>query len=144
MVRQQSGFTLIEVVTALSIVAILATLALTSYSSYSQRASISTGLILTGPIKLSVYEYFMKNSKFPESNGEAGLFAADAYTSSHVRSISISADPAPGTITIAYKDDRAISEGDTLLLIPSESAGGVHWTCTSFTLLGNLVPANCR
>lgn len=144
MIRQQSGFTLLELVITLSIVAVLATLALTNYSRYSQRASVSTGLALTGPIKLSLSAYFMKNSKFPENNAEAGLAASGAYTNSHVRSISVTADPVPGTITITYKGDRAISEGDTLLLIPLASAGSVRWTCTSYMLLDSLLPANCR
>ena len=144
MIRQQSGFTLIELVISLGIIAVLATLALTSYSRHSQRASISTGLALIAPLKLSVYEYYIKNSKFPDSNGKAGLFSATNYSNSHVRSIRVSADPAPGTIRIAYKGDRAISEGDSLLLIPSASSSGVRWRCTSFTLLGNLLPANCR
>ncbi|MDH3934084.1 MAG: pilin [Gammaproteobacteria bacterium] len=144
MIRQQSGFTLIELVISLGIIAVLATLALTSYSRHSQRASISTGLALIAPLKLFVYEYYIKNSKFPDSNGQAGLFSASNYSNSHVRSIRVSADPAPGTISIAYKGDRAISEGDSLLLIPSASTSGIRWRCTSFTLLGNLLPANCR
>ncbi|MDH3888962.1 MAG: pilin, partial [Gammaproteobacteria bacterium] len=134
MIRQQSGFTLIELVISLGIIAVLATLALTSYSRHSQRASISTGLALIAPLKLFVYEYYIKNSKFPDSNGQAGLFSASNYSNSHVRSIRVSADPAPGTISIAYKGDRAISEGDSLLLIPSASTSGVRWRCTSFTL----------
>ncbi|MDH3830466.1 MAG: prepilin-type N-terminal cleavage/methylation domain-containing protein, partial [Gammaproteobacteria bacterium] len=50
MIRQQSGFTLIELVISLGIIAVLATLALTSYSRHSQRASISTGLALIAPL----------------------------------------------------------------------------------------------
>ena len=144
MIRQQSGFTLVELIISLSIVGMLATLALTSYSRYSQRAIISTGLALTAPMKLSVHEYFLKNSTFPESNAQLDLPSASNYTNSHVRSVSVSASPTPGTIRIAYKGDRAISEGDTLLLVPSASVAGVRWQCTSFTLLGNLLPANCR
>ena len=144
MIRQQAGFTLVELIISLSIVVVLATLALTSYSKYSQRAGISTGLALTAPLKLAVYEFFTRNGKFPESNEQAGLSAASSYTNSHVRSILVSGEPQPGTISIAYRGDRAISEGDTLLLIPSASTSGGHWRCTSLTLLGNLLPANCR
>ena len=45
MIRQQSGFSLIELVVSLSIMAVLMTLAITSYSGYSQRASVSTGVV---------------------------------------------------------------------------------------------------
>ena len=144
MIRQQAGYTLVELIISLSVMAVLATLALTSYSQYSQRAGISTGLALTAPLKFSIHEYYLKNNQFPESNQQAGLHPASSYNNSHVREISISADPAPGTINIIYKGDRAISEGDTLLLIPSVSASSVHWRCASFTLLGSLLPANCR
>jgi Tfp pilus assembly protein PilE len=64
-IRQQSGFTLVQLIISLSIIVVLATLALTSYSRYSQRASISTGLALTAPLKLSVYEYFIKKQQIP-------------------------------------------------------------------------------
>lgn len=144
MIRQQAGFTLVELIISLSVTAVLTTLALTSYSQYSQKAGISTGLALTAPLKLSVHEYFIKNSVFPESNQQAGLHPASSYNNSHVRAINVSANPEPGTISIIYKGDRAISEGDTLLLIPSVSAINVHWRCASFTLLGSLLPANCR
>jgi prepilin-type N-terminal cleavage/methylation domain-containing protein len=144
MFRPQSGFSLIELVVSLSIMAVLMTLAMTSYSSYSQRAGVSTGLALTSPIKLAVQEYFMKNNRFPLTNEAAGLFPADQYTDTHVRSISINETPSPGTITIAYKGAGAISEGDSLLLMPSGDASGIRWKCTSFTLLGSLLPASCR
>lgn len=144
MIRQQSGFTLIELVVSLVIMAVLMTLAITSYSGYSQRASVATGIALTSPIKLAVQKYFLKNNRFPLTNEAAGLFAADQYTDTHVRSISIKDTPSPGTITIAYKGAGAISEGDSLLLIPSGDASGIRWKCTSFTLLGNLLPASCR
>ena len=144
MFRPQSGFSLIELVVSLSIMAVLMTLAMTSYSGYSQRASVSTGLALTSPIKLAVQEYFMKNNRFPLTNEAAGLIVADQYTDTQVRSISINETPSPGTITIAYKGAGAISEGDSLLLIPSGDASGIRWKCTSFTLLGNLLPASCR
>ena len=142
--RRQSGFTLIELMITLSTIVVLATLAITSYSNYSQRASVSTGLVLTSAIKLSVHEYFMKNNRFPESNGEAGLHPPEHYSDAHVRSVSINTTPLPGTISIAYKGAGAISEGDTLLLVPTETSSGIRWKCTSFTLLGNLLPANCR
>jgi prepilin-type N-terminal cleavage/methylation domain-containing protein len=144
MIRQQSGFTLIELVICLGIMAVLMTLAITSYSGYSQRASVSTGIALTSSIKLSVQEYFMKNNRFPLTNEAAGLFAANQYTDTHVRSISINETPSPGTITITYKGAGAISEGDSLLLIPSGDASGIRWKCTSFTLLASLLPATCR
>jgi len=113
MIRQQSGFTLIELVICLSIMAVLMTPAITSYSGYSQRAVVSTGIALTSPIKLAVQEYFMKNNRFPSTNEAAGLFAADHYTDTHVRSISIHETPSPGTITIAYKGAGAISVGES-------------------------------
>ena len=144
MIRQQSGFTLIELVICLGIMAVLMTMAITSYSGYSQRASVSTSIALTSPIKLSVQEYFMKNNRFPLTNEAAGLFAANQYTDTHVRSISINETPSPGTITITYKGAGAISEGDSLLLIPSGDASGIRWKCTSFTLLASLLPATCR
>ena len=142
--RRQSGFTLIELMVALSIMAVLITLAITSYRHFPQRASVSTGLILSSAIKLSVSEYFIKNNSFPENNAETGLFPPERYTNAHVRSISIMTTPMPGTIAIAYKGAGTISEGDTLLLVPTGTANGIRWRCTSFTLLGNLLPANCR
>jgi hypothetical protein len=63
-----------------------------------------TGIALTRPIKLSAQEYFMKNNRFSLTNEAAGLFAANQYTDTNVRSISINETPSPGTITITYKE----------------------------------------
>jgi len=144
MSRQQSGFTSIELLITLSIMLVMMTLAVTTYSHYAQRANVSTGLTLTSPIRLAVHEYFTRTSRFPESNEAAGIPPPDTYTDSYVRSISIEATPSPGTITISYRGKGGISEGDTLLLVPTASASNIRWRCTSFTLLGKLLPASCR
>ncbi len=128
----------------LSIMLVMMTLAITTYSHYSQRANVSTGLTLTSAIRLAVHEYFTRTSRFPESNVAAGISPPEAYTDTYVRSISIRATPSPGTIAIAYKGKGGISEGDTLLLVPTASANSIRWKCTSFTLLGKLLPASCR
>ena len=144
MSRQQSGFSSIELLITLSIMAVMATLAISTFSNYSQRANVSTGLALTSPIRLAVHEHFTRTSRFPESNEAAGILPPGAYTDSCVRSISIKSTPSPGTIAIAYKGAGGISEGDTLLLVPTASASNIRWKCISFTLLGNLLPASCR
>ena len=142
--RQQSGFSSIELLITLSIMMVMASLAITTYSNYSQRANVSTGLALTSPIRLAVHEYFTRTNRFPDNNAAAGIPPPDAFTDTNVRTIHIKAMPSPGTIAIVYKGKGGISEGDTLLLIPTASGNNIRWRCLSYTLLGKLLPASCR
>ncbi len=63
-VKQQSGFSIIELMIALVIMAILASLAVPLYQDYSVRAKVGEVFSVIGPLKLAVEDTYVSNGAF--------------------------------------------------------------------------------
>ncbi len=140
--RQQKGFTLIELMIVVAIIGILAAVAIPAYQDYTIRARVTEGLNLASSAKLAVSETAMSQG------GLANVTAANSgyeppTATDNVTSVAIGAN---GVITITYA--APIPPGNaTLTLTPEELAGGnIAWTCgaAADTLLPKYRPANCR
>ena len=141
--KQQKGFTLIELMIVIAIIGILAAIAIPAYQDYTVRSKVSEGLNMAGSAKLAVAETFDSTGAFPSGgNGSYGLPTADSIVGNYVGSISAAATT--GIISITYKAiGTAISAGDSVQLTPTTNAGSVSWACTS-AIPGKYLPANCR
>jgi len=140
----QAGFTLIELMIIIGIIGILASMAMTSYKDYLVRSKVSGGIALAASAKSGVGEYYATRGVMPETNGEAGLAAANTITNDYVDSVTIGTVPATGTITITYKEIGGVNAGDTILLSPRLTGGSVAWTCLSNTMASAFLPSSCR
>jgi type IV pilus assembly protein PilE len=65
MARQQSGFTLIEVMIVVAIVAILAAIAIPSYSDYVTRGRIIEATAALGDARNKMEQYYQDNRAYP-------------------------------------------------------------------------------
>lgn len=72
-IGKQPGFTLIEVMIVVAILGILAALAVPQYQTFTTRAKISEGLVLLGPVKLAVAEYYASRGRLPDVPGNNWL-----------------------------------------------------------------------
>jgi len=141
--KQQQGFTLIELMIVIAIIGILAAIAIPAYQDYTVRSKVSEGLNMAGAAKLAVAETFDSQGTMPTSNGEAGLPSAGSITGTYVSSIGVSTD---GLITIHYNTSlggKPTANSTTMLLTPESSEGSMKWDCTG-TMADKYKPANCR
>ena len=142
MKRNQSGFTLIELMIVVAIIGILAAIALPAYQDYTKRAHVSEGLSLAGGAKTAVAEYAMSENAWPADNTAAGLSAPAAINGNAVTSVTVTS----GLITVQY-NAKVDGTNNQLDLSPMTSAGGVTWNCRPTTSNGveaKYLPSSCR
>ena len=89
MIKQQSGFTLIELMIVIAIIGILAAIAIPAYQDYLVRTQVSEGFSLASGSKTAVGEFYSNNGFFPDSNLEAGQANAGSIIGKYVASVEI-------------------------------------------------------
>jgi len=141
MKKQQSGFTLIELMIVVAIIGILAAIAIPSYMDYTTKARVTEGLTLSAAAKTGVSEYVSSENDWPSENASIGLAEADDIKGVAVDSVEVE----DGLITITY-NSAVGGEGSayTIELSPATAAGSVTWICTGGDMPANFRPANCR
>jgi len=140
--RQENGFTLIELMIVVAIVGILAAIAVPAYQDYTIRAKISEGLLSATAAKMHVSESY-------QANYVAGIESAvrswnlASTRSKYVESVSIDLQ---GVVVATFRAEgdnglpTAIN-GATLVFTPSIEGqpltaarnGTLEWACTSST-----------
>ena len=123
--KNQSGFTLIELMIVVAIVAILAAIAIPTYQTYSKRAQFSEAVAASGPYK-TAYEICIQTGVpqadcLESSNGIPANIAPGSGTD-YVDSVILDAD---GIITVT---GTTVLDGATYRLIPTVNSGRVRWT----------------
>ncbi|WP_275574870.1 pilin [Ventosimonas gracilis] len=145
--KQQSGFTLIELMIVVAIIGILASIAIPAYQDYTARAQVTEALNLAGAQKLAVSEYYADKGTWPSSNAEAGIGAAADIKGKYVDSVAVGTN---GVITATMKATGVAADigGKTLVLTPTSSgtASSIEWSCVDggATIAKKYLPAACR
>jgi type IV pilus assembly protein PilA len=144
--KNQKGFTLIELMIVVAIIAILAAIAISQYQDYVIRSQVSEGSSLADGVKTAVGEFYNNRGHFPLNNASAGLAAPASIKGEYVSEVDISGTP--GIIQALYNGGKANSNlsgnGGTLDFSAVPNAGSIEWHCQSAQLPQKWCPSSCE
>jgi len=131
--KQQSGFTLIELMIVVAIIGILAAIAIPAYTDYTKKAKAAELINATAAAKANVAEYIVGKSALPSNQTEAGF---TSFSTEYVSSITW--DSGNNYIKVVGKGDLT---GNEIYLKPSTDGTVIEWICSG---TGKYIPGTCR
>ena len=141
--KNQKGFTLIELMIVVAIIAILAAIAISQYQDYVIRSQVSEGSSLADGIKTAVGEFVNNRGYFPTANQSAGLASPVSILGEYVGAVAV----VNGVITASYSGAKANTQISTapltLSFSPITHAGSIEWHCVSGDLKQKWCPSSC-
>ena len=142
--KQQSGFTLIELMIVVAIIGILAAIAIPAYQDYTVRAKVSEVLGIASAAKTSISEYYSTMGKMPADANAAGVNTSAAQ-STYISAVAY-AQSSSTVARVTYTVTNLGPASGNVAFEGTGSANGVQWTCNNAgtTVADKYLPANCR
>jgi type IV pilus assembly protein PilA len=144
--KNQKGFTLIELMIVVAIIAILAAIAISQYQDYVIRSQVSEGSSLADGVKTAIGEYYNNRGRWPVSNSSAGLAMAASIKGEYVSQVDIG--NVTGVIEATFDGAKANknlkANGGLLQFSAIPNAGSLEWHCKSDALPQKWCPSSCR
>lgn len=127
--KNNKGFTLIELMIVIAIIGVLATVALPAYQDYKTRAKVAEAMTLA---KSAMDNYALNES------GAYSLGWENPAPTQYVSAMSVDDDT--GAITVTMNEQAG---NGTIIFSPIVRGGVVSWSCSGGTLAAKFRPKNC-
>lgn len=125
--KNNKGFTLVELMLVISIIGILAAIAIPQFSLYRAKAFITEGKSLLNPIRRDVLDYLDHTGRFPKDNFQCGIAKPEFIKGKYVDNISVN----NGVITVLFNDTQKSIKDHYIKLCPqindANTTGPVVW-----------------
>lgn len=146
--KNQQGFTLIELMIVIAILGILIAIALPAYQDYTVRAKVSEAVAQAAPAKLAVAETSASLGKLASTvtAAESGF----SFTAPTKYAASIVITPGTGIVVTPQNTGAAAGFNPVMTFIPAHAVPAdptspINWTCkTAPATAFKYVPAVCR
>jgi type IV pilus assembly protein PilA len=129
-IKNNQGFTLLEIMITVAIVAIIAAIAIPSYMDYTKKAHYSELVRATAPYKLGVVECYNIHGNFSScTSGTSTIYGippsitTPPNSHSAIRKITVSS----GVITAIPNSSSGLTSDEIYVLTPTASHGMVSW-----------------
>ena len=129
--KNQKGFTLIELMIVVAIIGILAAIAIPAYQDYIARSQVSEGVMLLGGGKTPLAEFYADQGRWPADPSSVMGTLAGKY----VQTITYAAAPTPSDTNPNLSLQARFRASGVSRLIQSAAMthvttnGGRTWTC---------------
>jgi prepilin-type N-terminal cleavage/methylation domain-containing protein len=146
MIKNQKGFTLIELMIVIAILGILIAIALPAYQDYQIRTKNTEALNVAAAAKLAVAESANDNGGVANVTAANTAYSFTANDTKYVASVGVGG---AGVITAVTRGGAGGTGGPavTFTLTPTQNATGtaIEWICTSAGAANDSqVPSSCR
>jgi type IV pilus assembly protein PilA len=137
--KNQKGFTLIELMIVIAIIGILLAIAIPAYQDYTIRAKVTECLNGLAPSKTGVSEFVISNGHFPAQVDSFGTEFASKYCTNYAYTA------ATGVLEIDNTASVGIAASSvTIQMTPDTNANNdVIWTCAAVGT-ARYAPSSCR
>ncbi len=157
--KNNVGFTLIELMVVVAIIGILASIAMPQYQVYIQRSEVTEALGIASDVKDHVTIYYREKLAFPKDNAETGIPEPDKMISNRITGVVVEGGAVH--VTLGNKVAQPL-QGQVLTFRPATVDGSpkspVSWLCgydepvkgmsavgeNKTTLTNEYLPASCR